>query len=258
MERDSMQFAVRGALILLLLTGVYGILSFTGSYARSIDPSSIRSFNVSGEGEVIATPDIASFTFGVVTEGGTDTTALQNQNTERANAAIAYLKENGIADEDIKTEFFDISPRYQYFDCFGGSGRACPPAEIVGYTINQSVRVKVRELEKAGELISGVVDAGANTVSQLRFMIDDPSALEAEAREKAFAEAREKAEALAEAGDFRVGKLLGVNEGFTGIPYASFESFDDVAIGGKGGGIPSIESGSQTVRVNVNVRYEIR
>jgi len=254
-----MQFAVRGALILVLLTAVYGILSFTGSYARAIDPSSVRSFSVSGEGEVVASPDIAVFTFGILTEGGVDIAGLQDKNSESSNAAIDYLKGKGIEDKDIKTQYFNISPRYQYSNCYRTEGQVCPPPAIVGYTIRQDVQVKVRDLSTAGELISGVVEKGANTVSQLSFSIDDPSALEQEAREKAFAEAEAKAESLAKAGGFKLGKLLAVSEGYNnGNQYRSFELATDSAYGVGGGVAPKIEPGSQEVRISVNVQYEIR
>lgn len=254
-----MQFAVRGALILVLLTAVYGILSFTGSYARAIDPSSVRSFNVSGQGEVVASPDVAIFTFGILTEGGVDIAGLQDKNSESSNAAIAYLKEQGIEEKDIKTQYFNISPRYEYTNCFNGEGRTCPPPKIVGYTIRQDVQVKVRDLSTAGELISGVVQKGANTVSQLSFSIDDPTSFEQEAREKAFTEAEAKAKALAKAGGFKLGKLLAVSEGYNnGNQYRSFELSADSAYGVGGAVAPKIEAGSQEIRISVNVQYEIR
>ena len=89
----------------------------------------------------------------------------------------------------------------------------CPPPEIVGYSITQTVSVKVRNFEKIGDLLSGIVDNGANSVSGISFTVDNSTKLENEARKNAMTEAKEKAKAVAEAGGFRLGRLLSVEEG---------------------------------------------
>ena len=81
-----------GAIVLAVLAAGYGVLSFANSYGESIQPSSFRSFSVSGEGKAIAIPDVAEFQFTVVTEGGTDLASLQSKNTDAANKAIAFVK----------------------------------------------------------------------------------------------------------------------------------------------------------------------
>jgi uncharacterized protein YggE len=118
----------------------------------------------------------------------------------------------------------------------------------------------VREYTRAGELLSGVVQAGANSVSQLNFTIDDPTGLESDARALAIMQAKEKAEAIAEAGDFKVGRILSIGEYNNGpqpMPYAY----------GLGAGVYAEDSiaknvvaepGSQEVNVSVTVTYEIR
>ncbi len=88
------------ALVAFALSAV----AFVSTYSRSIEPSSFRSFSVSGEGEVVAVPDVAQFTFSVITQGGTDIPALQKENTNTANAIIDFLKENGVEEKDIKTQ----------------------------------------------------------------------------------------------------------------------------------------------------------
>lgn len=233
--------------------------SYANTYSKTIEPSSFRSFSVSGEGKVVAVPDVAKFSFSVITQGGKNLGDLQKQNIEKMNKAITYIKDQGVADKDIKTESFNVDPRYQYYGCKDGG--SCPPAEIVGYTVTQSVGVKVRDFEKAGDILSGVVQNGANNVSGLQFTIDDPSSVMAKAREQAIEKAKEKAEQIADAGGFSVGRLLGISEGGYQPMYDSYLRNAKVSMAesiGGGAPAPSIEAGSQDVVVNISLQYEIK
>lgn len=252
-------FWIIEAKVVLFFLFIIAVFWYVSAYSRSVVPE--RTFTVSGEGKVVAVPDIARINIGVLTEGGKNLTDLQRQNTEKVNRFISYLKEQGIDEKDIKTEYYNISPRYQYFSCppttvpLGVETypeiRPCLPSEIIGYSISQSVLVKVRDLNKTGDILSGVVERGANTVSGPNFTIDDPVGLENEARESAIKQAREKAKSMAKAGGFRVGKLISIQEGFVS-PYFP------VAFEAKGGAVPSIEPGSQEIVVNVTLTYEIK
>lgn len=245
--------------MLVIAVGVY---RYTDAYASSIQPGNFRSFSVSGEGKAVVSPDIAKFTYSVITEGGSDLSALMKQNEEKGKKAIDFVKAEGVKAEDIKTEHFGVEPRYQYANCGGLNGGVCPPPTIVGYTVTQSVSVKVRkdDFGKVGKLLSGVVSVGANSVSQVSFEVDDRAKAESEARAEAFKEAREKAETLADAGDFNIGRLLDVSEG--GYVPAPYYRADTYAMGKGGGGESispvNIEPGSQDIVVNISLRYEIR
>lgn len=233
-------------------------MRWVGSYSKSIDPSSIRSFSVNAEGKAVSIPDIAQFTFSVINEGGLNIGTLQKSNTEKANAIIDYLKSEGVKREDIRTRDYSVQPRYQYYSC-PRDGGPCPPSQIVGYTVSQTVSVKIRNFEKAGDVLAGTVQKGANSVSQLSFTIDDPTEVENQAREEAMEKARNQAEAVAKAGGFRLGKLLSVNEG-SNLYKGSVERFDASAGGyGSSEALPalSIEPGSQEITVNITLRYEI-
>ena len=245
-------------------------------FSSSIEPGTFRSFSVSGEGKVVIVPDVAQVWFSVVTEGGKDLAALQTKNTEKVNKAIEFVKAQGVKAEDIKTESYSISPRYQSYNCdvrplplmypADGSETSiaypeptpCPPAEIVGYTINQSVSVKVRDFTKIGDILSGVVSAGANNVNGPSFVVDDPTKARNDAREEAIKKAQQIAREISSAAGFGLGRLLGIDEG--GYPIYYDKAF------GRGGAVmetaaapaPTIEPGSQDVTVTVNLRYEIR
>lgn len=248
--------------LFLFFLFIIAVFWYVSAYSRSVVPE--RSFTVSGEGKVVAVPDVAELSFGVLTEGGKNLADLQKQNTEKINRVITFLKEQGIDAKDIKTQYYNISPRYQYFSCppvpfpLGVENfseiRPCPPSEIIGYSISQSVSLKVRELNKTGDILAGVVERGANTVSGPNFTIDDPIALQNEAREQAIKQAKDIAKSMAKAGGFRVGKLISIQEGFGGFPIPL--QFEKVYGGGLGG--PAIEPGSQEIAVNVTLIYEIR
>lgn len=251
------------------LAGIVGILlaalvawQFAAAYADSVQPGAYRSFSVTGDGKTVAIPDIATFTFSVVTEGGKDLGTLQTQNTNYANSVIEYVKGQGVEAKDIKTQAYDVSPRYQYSNCgpiaYGGSS-TCPPPAIVGYTVTQTVQVKVRDLAKAGTIIGGVVNSGANSVSQLQFTLDNPDVAKASARSEALAKARAKAEEIASEGGFGLGKLISVqiNDGtqpptYYGMGAGIASSKADMAP------VPAVQPGSQDINVTVSLTYEIK
>lgn len=247
-----------------MLAGVFTVfafgfsaLSYVDSYEKSIQPSSFRSFSVTGEGKVVAVPDIATFDFQVINEGDTNLNALQKANTETANKVIAFVKSNGVADKDIKTESYYVTPRYETCSYAYSSSRICPPAKIVGYTISQSVSVKMRDFTKVGDIVGGVVTNGANQVGSLSFTIDDQTAFQTKARAEAMTKAKAKAEEMARAGGFKLGRLLGIQEGGTYYPiYRSFDAKE--AMPSAAGMAPSIEAGSQDVTVSVTMQYEIQ
>ncbi|MGC9611051.1 MAG: SIMPL domain-containing protein [Minisyncoccia bacterium] len=249
------------AIIVALLVAAYSVWMYASSYSQSVEPGTFRSFSASGEGKVVAVPDVAQFSFTVVTEGGKDLGALQTENTKKVNTAIDFVKGEGVDVKDIKTQSYNISPRYQYYSCNHPelSVTPCPPSEIVGYTVTQSVQVKVRDFSKTGDILGGVVKAGANTVSSLQFTIDDPTSVKAQARAEAIGKAKKQAEEIADAGSFRIGKLLSIDEsGAYYAPRAYGMGGDAISAKVESYAAPAIEAGSQDVTVNVTLRYEIR
>lgn len=252
MSEQRVKTILFGSLVVLVLVLSYAAVSYTSSFARSAQPAS---FSVSGEGKVVAVPDVARVTFSVLTEGGLNVSALQQENAELMNDAVSFLKEQGIEDQDIKTENYYISPRYQY--CTYDSG-VCPPAQIVGYSVSQTAQVKIRDFAKIPGVLSGIVQKGANTVSGLTFVIDDATELENEARSAAIEQAKERARDVASSAGFSLGRLLSLSESGGGTPpiFTAERAYD--GFGGIGGAGPVPEPGSQDVRVYVTLQYEIR
>lgn len=230
-------------------------MMYVNSYDRSIAPN--RTFAVSGEGKVTVVPDVAEISFGVLTEGGKNIAELTKENTAKANVIIASLKGKGIQEKDIATQAYSITPRYQYYSCNNyqtTGGKPCPPAEIVGYSVNQSVDVKIRDIKTAGDVLSAVVDGGANNVSGLSFTVDDPTAVQNQARENAIAKAKETAGLIAASGGFSLGRIVSVQEGITSPQPIMFSEKAAIASGTS----PTIEPGTQDIKSTITLIYEIR
>ena len=252
------------ALIVTVLITALSALNFSYSYSRSVDPLTAPNIRVTGEGKAVAVPDIAQFSFSVIAEGN-NIQQIQSDNVKKINQAIDYLKSEGVAKEDIETKSYDLQPRYEYSSCplspptpIGEESNVCPPPRVAGYTLSQTVAVKLRNFDKTGSILAGVAARGANSISQLSFTIDDRVKVESEARAKAIAQAKVKAEAAAQAAGVKLGRLLNISE-FTPYPSYGFEK------GGMGGGMdkaitlaPQIEPGSDEITITVDLIYEIR
>jgi uncharacterized protein YggE len=225
-----------------------------------VAPSNIIS--VAGEGEVFAVPDTAEFVFSVNEEAET-AAEVQAIATEKANVVIKALREKEIAEEDIKTINYSLSPKYEWKVGAVCNQFSCPRnQEQVGFTLNQSVRVKVRNLDRAGELLELVTEKGVSNVSGLTFTVADEDGLKEDARKLAIDEARAKAEKLASDLGVSLVRIVGFSEsGDYGIPMYA-RTMESSYADGLGGGVTnesvSVPAGENKVTSNVSITYEIR
>lgn len=153
---------------------------------------------VTGEGEVTAVPDMASFSSGVVATGKTAEEALAANSKAMADL-ISALKAAGIADRDIATSSFSILPQYSQPP---QNSREAP--RLSGYEVRNTVTVRIRDLSQVGALLDRMVQAGANQGGGLRFSLADSKALEQQARVAALKDAQAQAKVLAEAAGMRL------------------------------------------------------
>lgn len=167
---------------------------------------------VSGVGEASATPDMATITVGVETQGPTAVAAL-DANSAQAGALIAEAKARGVEDRDIQTSGLSIYPQYDQ----RSQTREGPP-EIVGYNVSNEVRVRLRDIAGLGETLAALVGAGANQMRGISFGIADDQALMDKARKLAVADARRKAEIYAAAAGVELGPILSISEGGGRVP----------------------------------------
>ncbi len=203
----------------------------------------VRQITVVGEGKTNAPPDTALVQIGVQTDAPTAREALTANNTQM-EALIARLKELGVAERDIQTSNLSIWPRYD------NEGR-----QVVGYQVSNMVSVKIRQIDQAGELLDKVVDAGANNLGGIAFLIDDPSALQKSARDAAIADARQRAEAMAQAAGVTLGQVLAISETISSPPV--YPMMMEARTAGAGGSVP-IQTGEQTITAQVQMTFEIR
>lgn len=256
--------SLKNLLGLAVIASLVGFLYFgfvvTRTYDRSSEPTNFRSFTVQGDGKAVGVPDVASFSFDVITEGDKDLAKLQSDNATKMNAAIEFVTKQGIDKKDIATTGYSIQPRYENVICDYRAGSVCPPAEIVGYTVQQTTHVKIRDFKLISPLLTGVVTSGANSVTDIGFALDNPTEIENMARAEAIEKAKEKAKNIAEAGGFTLGRLLEISEGYIS-PSVSYRggAMMDMAVGSKESAVaPTIEAGSQEIQIQVYLKYEIR
>ena len=204
---------------------------------------------VTGEGKVTAVPDVGVVSLSVESRGRT-VADVQEGSTKKMNDIVAFLKGLDIGKKDIRTTQYSLNPNYTWNPQTGKQS-------LDGYTLSQSVEVKIRKLDRAGDVLGGALERGANQVGQLSFTIDEPEKLQAEAREKAIAQAREKAAALAKAAGVDLGRVRSFNENVNNpTPYPIMYA-RDMGLGEPKTAAPRIEAGSQEVVVQVSLAFEI-
>ena len=208
-----------------------------------------RTIHVNGNGSVSGEPDIASLNLGVAVERKSVAEAREVA-ASAMTALIDSLKANGIAEKDIVTQNFSIYPQYDYWE---------GERKLRGYSVNNTVQAKVRELETLTDVIDDAAEAGGDNIvlNSIQFMIEDTTPLQEQARAIAVKNAKAKAQTIAEASGVTLGKPVTITENSyyesPPIPYAAAEAFADTAER-----TPTpIVSGDLTVTVNVTVVYEI-
>ncbi len=174
--------------------------------AADHDSGQIR---VTGVGEVYAAPDMATVSLGVVTEAKTASGAL-GQNSEIIAELITALKAEGIAARDLQTSGISVQPVYSRPS--KSSSRSEEAPKIVGYTVRNTLTVRIRDLDRTGTLLDKMISLGSNTMNGITFGIAEPKPLQNEARKAAVADAREKAELYAEAAGVELGDIKLITE----------------------------------------------
>lgn len=215
-----------------------------------IGKSGRDTITLDGQGKVTAKPDVATVQLGVITEG-TSVKDIQQKNTDKMNAIIAALKAMDIKAEDIQTQNYNLSPKYDWTD---------GTQKLVGYTISQNISVKVRNLDKTGDVVSKGGELGANQIGGVQFVIDDPNALQAQARDKAIDDAQQKAQVLAKKLGLNIVRVVSFAEsGSMPVP-RPYLMMDNSAKSAAGmpEAAPQIEPGSEEVTANVSVTFEVR
>ncbi len=220
-----------------------------------------------GEGEVRSVPNVGQFTF-TITESAPEATNAQNALKAKMDDIVAYLKGEGVEEKDIKTSGYNLYPKYDEVIISGSMGGAMPAyseyrmptkQEQIGFEVSETVTVKVRDLNKAGAMLSQVGDKGASSVSSLEFVIDEDDALKAEARKAAIADAKKKAEELAKELNVRLGQMVGFyeDEGMN-MPYYEGMGGDMMVKSMESAESANIQIGENVVKSRVTITYQVK
>jgi uncharacterized protein YggE len=222
------------AALLLAAAAISGVAQPLLGHAA--DTASKKTITVTGTGKVTTVPDQASFDFNVETRADTAKAALA-RNAAAATAVIAAVKGTGVPAADVQTSQVSLSPQTNQ-----------DGTQIVGYVASNSISVKTT-IAKAGGLVDAAVGAGADGVSGPMLSRSSQDALYRDALKAAVADAKSKAEALAEAGGLSLAGVQAIVEGAQSSPPIMFSAKADAAAS-----VP-IEPGTQTVEATVTVTY---
>jgi hypothetical protein len=216
--------------------------------ASSDNNSQAQGLSVSGEGRASAAPDVAVLGLGVSAKAATVKEA-NSQAQEAMSDLLDSLEDNGVQEKDIQTRQFSVYPEYDYRN---------KEQVLTGYRVTHMLQVKVRDVDKAGEVIDDAVEAGGDLlqVQSISFTIDDTTALRSEAREEAVTNAQAKAEELATLAGVSLGKPTYITESIS-TPYP--EPYYDRGLGYEMEAVPATEisPGELEVVVTVHMTYAI-
>lgn len=258
---EKKHFHSFGKKILATLLGVllvYVIL-YVGSLARNVvkkynyigmADQTERTITVVGYGKVSAKNDVAVTTLGY-SNMDQDVAKAQIQNTQVMDKLMTDIRAMGIVDKDLQTNY-SIGPVYDYTNDKG--------QQLKGYRVDSSVTIKIHDLTKISAILSLAGKYGANEVGNLSFTVDDPEDLKNQARDKAVADAKLKANKLAASLGVVLGEVISYNDYEAQSTYPPVYAF--AKAGGVGGPAVSpapadISAGSLDVAMNASVTYKI-
>lgn len=207
---------------------------------------------VSGQGKVFAEPDIAILRLGIEAQATTVVEA-KTQADEAMDKVQTAMKENGVADKDIQTQYFSIY-RVTRWD------RDDEKEVVIGYRVTNMVTAKIRDIDKVGAIIDAVTIAGGDLtrIDNISFTVDDPSDYYEEARKEAMVEAKAKAEQLAELAGVTLGKPTFISEGVQVPPIQRSAVMVEEAVPAPMEIGTTINPGELEITLTVQVVYDIR
>lgn len=203
-----------------------------------------------GEGIVNIAPDVAVLTVGVEAQRPTVAQA-RNETAAAMDKLMQALKARGVAEKDIRTSQFSITPVYRYDD-------RTKNQVLDGYRVSNVVTTKIRNLSNAGPIIDDAVVAGGDLarVQGISFTLDNPAPQRDQARSEAVKQAVAKAKQMAADAGVTLGKVLYLSES------GGFEAPQPVALRAAAPGVADsttpISPGELQVRISVQIVYEIK
>lgn len=241
-KKNKIIIAAMAAVI--ILAAAFAGTALANPAERLAAGTDARTVSVSGNAQVTLKPDIAFLNFGTQNRGA-DVAAARDANNKLMEKVFAALKAKGVdMDKDVKTINFSVSPIYDE------TGK-----KVTEYQIDNSIQVKVRNLDKLGEIMEAATAAGANTAGGLYFDVEDREGAYNQALTEAIKNARMRAETLAKSAGTSLGAVVSATENGSYYPYYPPIYYGrDYAMDG---GVP-VSSGSLQVSAAVSVTFELR
>ena len=236
--------------VLALIAYTLKSISYVGSAPET------NTISVSGHGEAFAVPDIATISFSVEKTAKTVADA-QNQVTTLMNDVLSTLKTQNIADKDVQTTSYDVNPKYDYQSSVCTANGICPPSKqiLTGYTVTDTVEVKIRAIDTAGSIIGILGQKNVTNISGLTLSVENDSAVKTEARNKAIATAKAQAQSIANGLGVHLVRITSFSESGSAQPvYYSAKN----SVMGAMAPTPSIPVGQNTASSDVTITYEIQ
>lgn len=214
-----------------------------------------RVITVSGQGTVKVSPDVAYITLGTVTEDK-DAKTAQTRNAQIMEKVVNAIIASGVSKDDIKTVNYGILPKYSYPEPIPGSGEKSREPQIVGYTVNNSIQVTVRDTKKTGSIIDIAAAQGANASNNISFGVSDYDKQYNEALRLAVGNAAAKAKIIAESLGLSIGVPASISES-GGLYYPPvWTGYDSAYVKGMGSAEATpIHPGTLEVKANVTITY---
>jgi uncharacterized protein YggE len=218
------------------------------AYADTADAAfRATTLNLSASGESKVTPDLATITLGVQTDGATAAGAL-SANAAQMTKVVAALKKAGIADRDIQTSNLNVNPQYVYVQN--------EPPKLNGYQASNQVTIQVRDLARLGQTVDATVSAGATNVGGISFGLQDPKAAEDAARLDAIKALQAKADLYARATGYKIVRMVNLGEGGGYTPSPPPMPMYAMAKREMADSSP-VSAGELKVRIDVSATYEL-
>jgi len=239
---------MKKVILAALLLGAGMLPAAAGAQQATITQSIAGTrLDVNATGEVTRVPDVAIISAGVVSRSTTATAALQDT-ANRMDRVLAALKRAGVADRDIQTSSVNLNAEYRYPE------NQAP--QLVGYTASNTVTIRFRDIRNSGKILDALVGQGANQISGPNLVVDKAEAALDEARAKAIASGRARADLYARSLGMRVVRVVAVSEsgGYAPPPppmpmYARAEMASPAT---------KIEPGEQKLQINVAMTFELQ
>jgi uncharacterized protein YggE len=219
-------------------------LILAASLSSALGQTSPRTPTMNGEGEMRAAPDSVTLSAGVTSQAP-GAAAVLAANNVRMQSVFAALRKLGVADKDMQTSNFSISPQ------ISDAGNRAP--HVTGYQVINEVRVRLDDVTKLGAALDALFTAGANQMNSVDFTIKDSAPLLTEARGQAVADARAKAETYAKAAGVNLGPILSISENANSGPRPVYSPIPMMSAARS---VP-VAAGEESVTAQVSIVWEI-